>query len=48
VTTIAILAPVYFGGTVLGTSLQRKIHDHVMRQSALVLIIMIALSGILL
>ncbi len=48
VTPIAILAPVYFGGTVLGTSLQRKIHDHVMRQSALVLIIMIALSGILL
>ena len=48
VTTIAILAPVYFGGTVLGTSLQRKIHDHVMRQSALVLIIVIALSGILL
>jgi uncharacterized membrane protein YfcA len=48
VVTIALLAPVYFGGTVLGAFLQRKANDRMMRQTALGLIMAIALSGILL
>jgi uncharacterized membrane protein YfcA len=48
VTTIAILAPVYFVGTVLGTSLQRRASDRILRQAALVLIMAIAVGGIVL
>jgi uncharacterized membrane protein YfcA len=48
VTTIAILAPVYVGGTILGTYWQRRASDQTMRQAALGLIMVIALSGLLL